>query len=150
MRARYLIRDMANGDAAAWTRADMKLSQSDIQASNRRDLTDAMATLPDPRRPEPIEREPVDHRRYAVEVYAAADWGDGPALDTDFVFERRTDAVAEAFRQMWRQYCLSSPRDEIGAYVISDDAETTESGDPSVEILLTLPNTTLRKGLPND
>lgn len=140
MRARYLIRDMANGDVAAWERAEAKLSQSDIQAKNRQDLSDAMSTLLDPRRPDSVERTPVDHRRYAITVHASQDWGDEPAaLDTDYTYECRTDAVIDAFREMWRQYCLGSPRNHIGAYVTSNDADRTDNGDPSVEILLALP-----------
>jgi hypothetical protein len=140
MRARYLIRDMANGDITAWERAEVKLSQSDIQAKNRQDLNDAMSTLLDPRRPDSVERTPVDHRRYAITVHAAQDWGDEPpVIDTDYVYESQTDAVIEAFREMWRQYCLGSPRNHIGAYVTSDDADQTDSGDPSVEMLLALP-----------
>jgi hypothetical protein len=142
MRARYLIRDMANGDVAAWERAELKLSQSDVRPKNRQDLTDAISTLPDPRRPVSIEREPVDHRRYMLTVHASEDWGnEPPALETGYDFESRTDATIEAFREMWRQYCLGSPRNHIGALITSDDAERTESGDPSVEMLLALPST---------
>lgn len=138
MRARYLIRDMANGDVGAWERAEVKLSQSDIQPKNRQDLNDAMSTLLDPRRADTIDRTPVDHRRYAITVHAAQDWGDEPpVVDTGYIYECRTDAIIEAFREMWRQYCLGSPRNEIGAYVISDDQ--TDNSDPSVETLLVLP-----------
>jgi hypothetical protein len=139
MRARYLIRDMANGDIDAWKRAEAKLSQPDIQPVNRQDLLDAMATLYDPRRPELVERVPVDHRRYAITVHATEDWGDPPAVDTNYIYTCRTDAVIEAHREMWRQYCLGAPKSHIGAYVVSNDADSTESGDPSVEMLFALP-----------
>ncbi len=138
MRARYLIRDMANGSVDAWQRAELKLSQSDIRPANRKALDGAMATLPDPRRPDAIKREPADGRRYAITVHASEDWSDNPAIvDTEYIYENRTDATVEAYREMWRQYCLGSPANHIGAYVISDDA--TDTDDPSVETLLTLP-----------
>jgi len=137
MRARYLIRDMANGDITAWQRAESKLSQTDINPKNRADLSDAMSTLLDPRRVDLVDRAPVDHRRYAVTVHASEDWGDEPpVVDTGYKFECRTDADIEAFREMWRQYCLGSPRNHIGAYVTSNDAK---DDDPSVDVLLVLP-----------
>jgi hypothetical protein len=140
MRARYLIRDMANGDTEAWKRAEVKLSQSDVQAQNRQDLSDAMATLPDPRQPRQLP-EP-DGKRYAITVHAAQDWGDEPpVVDTSYKFGSQAEATVEAFREMWRQYCLGAPRNYIGAYVISDDAVNGE--DPSIETLLVLPHTKL-------
>lgn len=136
MRARYLIRDMANGDTDAWKRAEVKLSQSDIQAANRQDLTDAMSTLPDPRRP--VEQAPPDHRRYSLTVHASEDWGDEPpVVDTDYKYNSQSEATIEAFREMWRQYCLGAPRNWIGAYVTSNDA--IGNNDPSIEVLVTLP-----------
>jgi hypothetical protein len=142
VRARYLIRDMANGDVTAWNRAELKLSQSDIKPQNRQDLSDAMATLLDPRQPRRLP-EP-DGRRYAITVHAAQDWGDEPpVVDTSYKFDSQSEATVEAFREMWRQYCLGAPRNYIGAYVISNDGRDTSDGDPSVEVLLTLPHTKL-------
>lgn len=149
MRARYLIRDMANGDPAAWRAAEQKLrpGRRPIHEDNRRNLTDAMATLPDPRK-KTNETPDAQGRRFAVTVHAGEDWSvvrykithkeiDPPVLATDFDYASLTAAQYAAFQEMWRQYCLGTPRDEIGAYVTSNDA--TENQPPSVEDQLTLP-----------
>lgn len=49
MRARYLVRDMAAGDVDAWNRAELKICHPGVHPENKRALSDAMATLPDPR-----------------------------------------------------------------------------------------------------
>lgn len=140
MRARYVIRDMANGEAKAWRQAEWKLRGDRTHPNNKRDLADAIATLPDPRnRQEPTVPDPKG-RRFAIEVHASGDWGDHPPVrDTGYEFASVAEASAEAVREMWRQYCLGESRRDIGAYVISNDAETTDDGDPSVYELLTLP-----------
>lgn len=127
MRARYLIRDMANGDPKAWARAEAKVSQSDVMPENRQVLLDAMATMPDPR------------VRFSVTVHTSADWSaEPPAHASGFTFETREAATVEAFREMWRQFCAGAPRSQVGAYVTSNDS-FRNGGVPSVEVLLTLP-----------
>jgi hypothetical protein len=139
MRARYLIRDMANGDPAAWRAAEQKLQpgRRPIHEDNRRNLIDAMATLPDPRK-KTTDKPDAKGRRFAVTVHAGEDWAiDPPVLATGFDYTSPTAAQNAAFQEMWRQFCLGTPRDEIGAYVTSNDA--TEDQPPSVEDQLTLP-----------
>jgi hypothetical protein len=136
MRARYIIRDMANGSHRAWRQAEWKLRKGESHARVVKDLEDALASLPDPRKKH--DRKPPDGHRYAVDVHIGEDWGEGPIVETDYKFESRTDADHFALQEMWRQYCLGTPRDRIGAYVFSDDAEN--GGDPSVHELLALPS----------
>jgi hypothetical protein len=137
MRARYIIRDIANGSGRAWRQAEWKLRQDNTHETPRRDLTDALATLPNPEKWKPGPPD-AEGRRFAIEVHVGEDWGDAPVRDTAYDFANENEARAEAMREMWRQYCLGSTRKEIGAYVISDDAGEN-NGSPSVEVLLTLP-----------
>lgn len=137
MRARYVIRDMANGSAKAWRQAEWKLRQDNIHETPRKDLSDALATLPDPRERKTPAPDPRG-RRFAIEVHAGEDWGDNPAVrDTGYDFTSVEAAAAEATAEMWRQYCLGTPRHEIGAYVTSDD--TDANGEPTVHELISLP-----------
>ena len=50
MRARTIIRQMEEGDPAAWDKAELKLSQSDVKEPNKEALLDAMRRLVDPRK----------------------------------------------------------------------------------------------------
>lgn len=51
MRVRSIIREMADGDPEAWNKAELKLSQADVHESNKDALRQALAELPDPRKP---------------------------------------------------------------------------------------------------
>lgn len=75
---------------------------------------------------------------FAVDLHATEDWGDGPVWEAGYAFATEEAAQEVAVARMVEQVVEGVPVEWIGAYVVSDDAEHTDDGDPSVEGLLTL------------
>lgn len=76
--------------------------------------------------------------RYAIDIHATEDWGDGPVnWDANgYDFEDYDEACQEATRLMRAQILAGANPEWVGAYVISDERNPA-SDDPVVEELIT-------------